>query len=471
MDNLPYIPEIITVHLGSPGSSAENVGVSFPDYIKNVASSEIYPSWPEEALRANIYAQISFALNRVYTEYYRSRGYDFDITNDTSIDQSFINGRNIFKPINDIVDGIFNNYISRRGFVEPLFAQYCNGTTVTCAGLSQWGSVDLAEEGLIATEILAEYYGNNIRIVRNAPVQGIVLSAPIRPLQVGSAGNQVYFVQLRLNRISVNYPSIPKIPEPTGLFDVATENAVLEFQRIFYLETDGIVGKKTWYRIVYVFNSVKKLSELDSEGLTLGEVTNQFPEVLKEGDRGNYVTVIQYMLALVARYVNTVPEIAIDGIYGPETAAAVSAFQQSYGIEPTGVMDAQTYANLYDVYAGIISSLPESDFQSTARPYPGYALSEGSEGEYVKALQEYLNEVGKVIDQIPPLEPDGIYGPLTTEAVRAFQRAVGLDINGIAGASTWIELANLYNSIQAGEYLNPGQFPGFDVTQEASNEQ
>lgn len=138
---------MITVHLGPPDSAAQNVTVPFQDYIKNVASSEIYPTWPENALRANIYAQISFALNRIYTEYYRSRGYDFDITNSTAIDQSFVNGREIFENIGYIVDEIYTDYIRRQGFVEPLFAQYCNGTTVTCAGLSQWGTVDLAERG------------------------------------------------------------------------------------------------------------------------------------------------------------------------------------------------------------------------------------------------------------------------------------------------------------------------------------
>ncbi|MBR6709015.1 MAG: spore cortex-lytic protein, partial [Clostridia bacterium] len=147
MPQLPYIPETVTVHLGAPDTNAPNITVSFPDYIKNVASSEIYPTWPENAIRANIYAQISYALNRIYTEYYRSRGYDFDITNSTAVDQSFVNGRDIFENISQIVDEIFNQYLRRQGAVEPLFAQYCNGTTVTCPGLSQWGTVELANRG------------------------------------------------------------------------------------------------------------------------------------------------------------------------------------------------------------------------------------------------------------------------------------------------------------------------------------
>ncbi|MBO5005809.1 MAG: peptidoglycan-binding protein, partial [Clostridia bacterium] len=259
MATLPVIPENITVHLGAPSSDAPNVTVSFPDYIKNVASSEIYPTWPENALRANIYAQISFALNRIYTEYYRSRGYDFDITNSTAIDQSFVYGRDIFDNISEIVDDIFNDYIVRGGFVEPLFALYCDGTTVTCDGLSQWGSVDLAEQGYIPYDILRYYYGDDINIVMDAPVENIDQSYPSVPLSLGSAGNDVRTVQTRLNRISANYPAIPKISNPNGIFSSETDAAVRKFQEIFSLTADGIVGKATWYRIQSIYNAVKKL--------------------------------------------------------------------------------------------------------------------------------------------------------------------------------------------------------------------
>ena len=231
----PVIPAKITVHLGRPQSNAENVTVSFVNYIKNVASSEIYPTWPENALRANIYAQISFALNRVYTEYYRSRGYAFDITNSTAYDQSFVKNRDIFSNISRIVDEIFNSYIVRDGNIEPLFAQYCNGTTVTCNGLSQWGSVDLANRGYTPYRILQYYYGNDINIITNVPVQNITASAPLTPLRRGSVGNAVKSIQIRLNRISKNYPSIPKITSPDGIFGSQTETAVKAFQRIFDL--------------------------------------------------------------------------------------------------------------------------------------------------------------------------------------------------------------------------------------------
>ena len=172
---IPYIPQRITVHLGTPTSDAENVTVSFPDYVKNVASSEIYPTWDEDALRANIYAIVSFALNRIYTEWYRSRGYDYDITNSTAYDQYFVKGRSYFTNISRLVDELFNDYLRRPGFVEPLAAKFCNGTTAICEGLSQWGSENLAQQGYTYDQILRSYYGK-VEIVNNAPIQGITSS-------------------------------------------------------------------------------------------------------------------------------------------------------------------------------------------------------------------------------------------------------------------------------------------------------
>ena len=180
---IPYIPETITVHLGPPSSNAENVTLPFADYIANVASSEIYPSWNENAIRANMYAQISYALNRVYTEYYRSRGYPFDITNSTAVDQSFVKGRDIYENVGALAGELFNDYIRRQGNIEPLFATYCDGVRVTCPGLSQWGSEELAQNGRTPYEILTYYYGNDIDLVRDAPVRGLTASVPEVPLR------------------------------------------------------------------------------------------------------------------------------------------------------------------------------------------------------------------------------------------------------------------------------------------------
>ena len=250
MPSLPTIPEFITVHLGAPDTNAPNVTIPFVEYISNVASSEIYPFWNENAIRANIYAQISFALNRVYTEFYRSRGYDFDITNNTAFDQSYVDGRNIFDNIEQIVYEIFNSYIRRQGNNEPLFAAYCDGVEVQCNGLSQWGSLALANEGYTPYEILQYYYGNDIDIINNVEVEGSRGSAPQFVLGVGSSSDKVRILQLRLNRISDNYPSIPKIASVDGIFAEDTEAAVMRFQEIFGLNPDGLVGNGTWYAIL-----------------------------------------------------------------------------------------------------------------------------------------------------------------------------------------------------------------------------
>lgn len=454
---LPTIPTSVTVHLGRPDEAAPNVTVPFVDYIKNVASSEIYPTWPESALRANIYAQISFVLNRIYTEFYPSRGYDFDITNSTAFDQFFVPDRDIFENISRIVDGIFNSYVVRRGNVEPLFTQYCNGTTSTCDGLSQWGTTDLARQGLTPYEILQYYYGNDIDIVTNAPVTDISESPPSRPLTLGSTGNDVKSVQVRLNRISANYPAIPKIRDANGIYGQGTADAVRKFQQIFSLADDGVVGRSTWYAIQRIYNGVKKLSELDSEGLTVEEIARQFPTELSEGSTGDGVKVVQYFLAYVSQFDNKVPPIEIDGVYGKKTANAVKAFQNTVGLEPTGRTDEATYSALYDTYRGYISSIPDSQFIGIARPYPGFVLTEGQRGRYVLLLQEYLNAIAEVYPEIPNVSVDGVFGSNTANAVRAFQRQEGLAVDGAVGLSTWNRIGSLYEDLVKGGILQNGQ--------------
>ena len=463
MPELPYIPEYITVHLGPPDSPAQNVTVPFNEYIKNVASSEIYPTWPESAIRANIYAQISFALNRIYTEYYRSRGYDFDITNSTAYDQSFVNGRDIFENISRIVDEIFTDYISRQGTVEPLFAQYCDGTDVTCDGLSQWGTVELANQGLTPYEILTNYYGNDININRDTPIRPIEGSAPLRPLRPGDAGEDVRTVQLRLNRISQNYPSIPKIYPVDGVYTYEMLNAVREFQRIFDLTPDGIIGNATWYKILQIYNAVKRLNELDSEGLELSEVEKVFPEELSLGDTGVYVRVAQYYLAVIAQNLDTVPEIDIDGIFGPRTEAAVKAFQRDYGLPETGIIDERTWNDMYNVYRGIVESTPEYYTGVPVAPYPGFVLSIGMRGNEVRLLQEYLSKLSEVYPEIPQIAVDGVFGPATRSAVMAAQQLFGLPVTGIVFALTWDAITSAYQDVISGETAAEGQYAGYTL--------
>jgi len=349
---IPFVPQRITVHLGSPNSDAPNVTVSFSDYVKNVASSEIYPTWEESALRANIYAIVSFALNRVYTEFYRSRGYDFDITSSTAIDQAFVNGRSFFENISRLVDELFNDYLRRPGFVEPLAAKFCNGTTVTCEGLSQWGSQNLARQGYSSTQILRSYYGN-VEIVNNAPIRGITSSYPGTPLRRGSTGPYVVVIQVELNRISRNYPAIPKLAATDGIFGSRTEAAVRAFQEIFGLTPDGIVGKATWYELVRLYTAVTSLAELRSQGQQFYQINWEYPNSLEQGDTGDKVRHLQYMLSVLSAYIPEIPPVAVDGIFGPATRSAVISAQRRFGLPETGGVDAATWDEIYDQFAGI----------------------------------------------------------------------------------------------------------------------
>lgn len=466
MSIIPTIPEKIRVHLGAPSENAQNVTVSFPDYIKNVASSEIYPTWPDAALRANIYAQISFALNRIYTEYYPSRGYNFDITNSTSIDQSFVYGREYFENISRIVDEIFNDYIVRRGNIEPLFALYCNGTTATCDGLSQWGTVSLANEGLGAYEILTRYYGEDIDIVQNAPVAAVEPSDPANPLRLGSAGNDVSFIQLRLNRISANYPKIPKISPVDGVFGTETENAVRTFQQIFNLTPDGIVGKATWYKIQFIYNAVKRLNELNSEGLTLDEVSKQFRSDITPGDTGEDVYVIQYYLRLISIFNPKVSFPDFDGEFGSSTEQAVLDFQREYGLEQTGIVDRLTWYELFDVYYGFVQTLTAEQIGNSITPFPGTFLKLGAQGEDVLILQEYLNVASTVYPAIPEVAETSIFDEATRNAVFAAQEFFGLPVNGIVGPLLWDTLSSLYSTVKSGNVRNAGQWSGTNMSTE-----
>lgn len=348
----PYVPQNITVHLGSPSSNAANVTVPFSDYVKNVASSEIYPTWDESALRANILAIVSFALNRVYTEFYRSRGYDFEITSSTAYDQAFVNGRSYFDNVSRLVDELFNDYLRRPNFVEPLAAKFCNGTTVTCEGLSQWGSQNLAQQGYTSDQILRSYYGN-VETVLNAPIQGITASYPGTPLRVGSTGPNVVVLQVALNRISQNYPAIPKIPAVDGVFGSRTEAAVRAFQQIFGLTADGIVGPATWYEMVRLYTGVNSLSELRSQGQQFYAINWSPPNGLEPGDTGEKVRHLQYMLSVLSTYIPSIPPVTVDGIYGQATRAAVLAAQRRFGLPETGTVGAQTWDEIYDQFSGI----------------------------------------------------------------------------------------------------------------------
>ena len=458
----PFIPASITVHLGVPDSPAPNVTLDFTSYVKNVASSEIFPTWPENALRANIYAITSFALNRIYTEWYRSRGYDFDITASTQYDQKFINGREYFENISYLVDELFNDYVRRQGSVEPLFTAFCNGTTVTCSGLSQWGTVELANRGLTPYEILQYYYGSNIDIVKNAPVNTNLPSYPGIDLSVGSAGNDVRNLQVYLNRISRNYPAIPKIPAADGIFDAVTEAAVRTFQSVFGLEDTGVVTQAVWYRIGNIYTSVKRIAELDSEGVRFEEITPVYTEDLKIGMQSIEVSILQYYLAVIGAYYEAVVPVEITGYFGEKTERSVKSFQRVFGLPQTGEVDRATRNDLYRAYQGIAEAV-KPDYTAVAL-YPGTVLREGISGDPVRIIQEYLTFVSTSYPDIPAVNSTGYFGPLTKRSVIAFQRRFGIDPTGIVGAVTWDKLAGVYSDLKYGFDKRPYQEPGYTIT-------
>ena len=464
MIDYPVIPEKIVVHLGAPSSDAQNVTENFADYIKNVASSEIYPTWPTEAIKANILAQISVALNRVYTEFYRSAGRDFDITSSPAYDQTYIYQRNIFSNISEIVDEIFNSYIKRDAFIEPLFATFCDGVEVNCNGLSQWGSVTLANQGLSAFEILQNYYGNDIELVENVEVANIQSSAPSVPLREGDTGRDVELMQIRLNRISGNFPGIPKIYPTDGFFDTSTTDAVRKFQEVFNLTPDGIIGRSTWYRIQNVYNAVKKLQTVNSEGLRIQDISTQYTNTLQEGDASAGVLALQYYLNYISTFVPTVLGVSVDGSFGTGTKDSVISFQKTYNLEQNGIVDRVVWESIQNTYYSFLMSIPFEYSEGVLLPFPGRVLRIGIEGEDVRALQEYLNFISRTYTSIPTVPIDGVYGPATAAAVSEFKRI--FDIPGDAervSVQTWDAITNVYDDLYNGAIAREGQFPGYNI--------
>lgn len=450
---LPYIPENITVHLGTPDQPAENVTVSFRDYIKNVASSEIYPTWEDEALRANILAQISYALNRIYIQYYRNRGYAFDITASPAFDQKYIQGRDIFENISTLVDEILQNYIRKRGTIEPLSTSFCNGTTVTCAGLSQWGSQELARQGYSFFEILQYYYGSDIELVTDVPIRSLSPSYPGMPLRLGSSGESVLQLQGALNRISRNYPAIPKITPLDGLFGPGTEAAVREFQQIFNLTPDGVVGSATWYQIQAIYVAVTRLAELNSEGQRYVLSSYNLPSVLSLGSSGSYVSGLQYMLNILSEFIPELPQVSIDGQYGIATRDQVAAYQRYAGLTPSGIVGKSTWDSIVNRFNGIDQtvlqnrSLFPEDFAPSIRT--------------IADIQRSLQTVAPVFASMEPPRITGVLDRNTTRAIAKLQNQLRQRPTG----QPTPEVKNYLTTLSAGRSAASGirfrQYPGY----------
>ena len=453
------IPKNITVHLGKPAASARNVTVSFRRYIANVASSEVYPTWPESALRANIHCQISLALNRIYTEWYPSRGYSFNITNSTSYDQYYVHGRTVFDVMVRLTDDIFNTYLRKTGTVNPYYSEYCDGKSVTCPGLKQWGTVTLAKQGKTPLQILKYYYGSDIEIVRTNNIQAIPQSYPGSPLRQGDSGTAVFTLQRQLNRIAKDYPFFGKLTVD-GVFGPRMVSTVKTFQRQFNLTADGVVGRQTWYKISYIYVSVKDLAELTSEGETSSGTLSDGSwggTALRTGSTGSAVEQVQFWLNTLAQYESAIPSLAVDGRYGVATASAVRAFQRRYGLTVDGVVGRETWNAIYNEFRSI-----QSD-NGTPNAYPGTALREGASGQNVRLVQFWLKIAHTVYSRLNDLTVDGKFGAATTAAVKRFQTYFGLTSDGVVGRTTWNKLYEVYNDIAnklLSSSLRPGEYPG-----------
>ena len=417
--------------------------------------------WPEQALRANIHCQISLALNRIYTEWYPSKGYSFNITNSTSYDQYYVHGRTVFDVMVRLTDDIFNTYIRKTGTVNPYYAEYCDGKSVTCPGLKQWGTVTLANQGRNALSILKYYYGSNIEIIRTNNIQSIPQSYPGSPLRQGSTGAAVFTLQRQLNRITKDYPFLGMLTVD-GIFGRKMTETVKKFQKQFNLTADGVVGRSTWYKISYIYVSVKDLAELTSEGETFSGTLpdgswNFGSSVLKQGSTGSEVEQLQFWLSTLAQYESSIPSVTVDGVYGSGTAAAVRAFQRRYGLTVDGIVGRTTWTELYDQFRSI-----QSD-NGTPNAYPGTALREGSSGQNVRLVQFWLKIARTVYTSLANVTVDGKFGAGTAAAVQRFQRYFGLTADGVVGRTTWQKLYEVYNDIAnrlLSSSLRPGEYPG-----------
>lgn len=453
------IPKKITVHLGKPSANVSNVTVGFQDYIANVASSEVYPTWPEEALRANILAQISLALNRIWTEWYPSRGYSFNITGSPGYDQAYVAGRTVFAVMERLTAELFNTYVRRSGDQEPYFTEYCDGKTVTCPGMKQWDTVDRANEGKNALQILRYYYGDRVQLVTTNNIANIPSSWPGVTLKLGSTGTSVSILQRQLSRIAKDYPAFGK-PEVTGTFDSATESCVKKFQKQFSLTADGLVGKATWYKISYIYVSVKDLAELTSEGETATgtESSGTWPGVvLKRGSTGSEVEQVQFWLSELAQFNSALPDLTVDGNFGAATERAVKIFQQEQGLTADGIVGQATWDALYAAWLDM-----QSDLGGTA--WPGVVLRRGDTGMEVRLVQFWLRLAADNYSALSAVNVDGKFGAATETAVTGFQSLFGLTADGIVGRTTWNKLNEVALAV-ANEIVDSNVAPGqFTVT-------
>ena len=358
-----------------------------------------------------------------------------------------------------LTDDIFNTYLRKTGTVNPYYSEYCDGKSVTCPGLKQWGTVTLAKQGKTPLQILKYYYGSDIEIVRTNNIQAIPQSYPGSPLRQGDSGTAVFTLQRQLNRIAKDYPFFGKLTVD-GVFGPRMASTVKTFQRQFNLTADGVVGRQTWYKISYIYVSVKDLAELTSEGeISSGTLSDGSwgGTALRTGSTGSAVEQVQFWLNTLAQYESAIPSLAVDGRYGAATASAVRAFQRRYGLTVDGMVGRETWNAIYNEFRSI-----QSD-NGTPNAYPGTALREGASGQNVRLVQFWLKIAHTVYSRLNDLTVDGRFGAATTAAVKRFQTYFGLTSDGVVGRTTWNKLYEVYNDIAnklLSSSLRPGEYPG-----------
>ncbi len=370
-----------------------------------------------------------------------------------------MHGRTVFDVMVKITDDIFNTYLRKTGTVNPYYAEYCDGKSVTCPGLKQWGTVTLANQGKTALQILRNYYGSDIEIVRTSNIQSIPESYPGSPIRQGASGTAVFTLQRQLNRITKDYPFLGLLTVD-GVFGSKMTATVKAFQKQFGLTADGVVGRQTWYKISYIYVSVKDLAELTSEGETSSGTLSDGTwggTTLRTGSTGSSVEQLQFWLNTLAQYDSSIPSVTVDGVFGSGTEAAVRAFQRKYGLTVDGVVGQTTWTEVYDQFRSI-----QSD-NGTPNAYPGTALREGSSGQNVRLVQFWLKIARTVYTSLSNVTVDGKFGSATTAAVKRFQTYFGLTSDGVVGRTTWNKLYEVYNDIAnklLSASLRPGEYPG-----------
>ena len=449
---MPTIPAYVTVLLSDNFKTGETITVSFPDYIKGVASATLDCKMHEQALTALLYAQISFALYRINSKYYRNKKYAFDITDDPDIDQPFIYNGIVCRKINDTVDRIFTEYISYDLSVQPIEARVCYKQTQGCKGMSLDGCIELALNGKNYETILKYYYGDNIYIEKNAKISGLQTDSLLTgPLNAGDMGRNVSGLQIALNRISSNYKTISKIENVDGVYNEITSKSVCDFQRIFNLSETGNVDKCTYHKLMYVYDSVRKINYLVKEGEKMSYIPSTLKTDLKYGSMGNNVKILQYYLLFISVFEKRIPPLEVIGYFGDKTYQSVISFQRVFGLVPNGIVDNEVWNTLINVYRGTYSSLPKNVFSSCAKDYPGYIMLLGSDGEGVKNMQEYLNTLSKKYEELPECDVNGYFDEQTENTVKIFQKMFGIKDTGVVSSTTWAMISRIYNAVNAGE--------------------